>query len=394
MNNDIRRAYGGRLKPGFIPFGRLYRSEVGISLTLADVVPKVATLWSDVRRIFKNDVAPDRRVKTPFMEVDIVPFEEAMPDDVLELVKNPPAQLENPPKDQYQQMFQLFLEIIESSWDPKKFHLVYHSSGHDSRWISWAIKTLYEKNGPDWLGDILFVEFFCESEPFKQIMKAEGWADSQMAIYNPKAVNTGEYHARSLVFEDAWERLGGCSPMPLAFWSDPVEHFQHRGAIPEDDQLQCWTGLFANEFPRWTGPCGFEAAVHIVLGNHYHSQRQKGDFILPFLNLEWIAAKLRSSDRTNRHQNEMLEAVIPQLVSIPRILSRTQKQSPCAVVSKRLRSQFERDYSGSWYGKHASPGARCPPLVKFKTEWGRWNCASLCEHLIAQGHTIKLEGRG
>lgn len=391
MNEVIRSAYGSRLKSGFIPFGRLYRSEVGVSLVLADVVPKVATLWSDVRKIFKNDVAPDRRVKTPFMEVGIVPFEEAMPDDVLELVKNPPAQAETFSEDEYQKMFQVFVGIVEKSWDPKKFHLVYHSSGHDSRWISWAIKTLYEKNGPDWLGDILFVEFFCESEPFKQIMEAEGWADSQWAIYNPEATNTGEYHARSLVFKDAWERLGGCSPMPLAFWSDPVEYFQRQGAIPSDNQLQCWTGLFANEFSRWTGPCGFEAAVHIVLGSHYHTQRQKGEFVLPFLNLEWIAAKLRSSDRIVRHHDQMVEAVAPQLTPIPRVLSRTQKQSSCALVSKRLRKQFEKDFNNSWYGRNVCPGMRCHAWIRFKTSWGRWNCASLCEHLIEQGHTIKLE---
>lgn len=328
------------------------------------------------------------------MEVDIVPFEEAMPDDILELVKNPP---QPPPLEdleaQVKGLFEVFLEVIEMSWDPNKFHFVYHSSGWDSRWMSWAIRHLHEKNGSDWLGSILFIEYLCESEPLKQIMEVEGWTNSQWAVYRPETQGTGEYHAPSLEFSSAWKRLNGCAPVPLALFYDPVVYFQDKGLAPNDDQLQCWTGLFANELPCLTGEYGFETAVRRLMGNSYCTHLQKGDLILPYLNLKWVAAKLGSSQGATRFQKEIVETIAPQLTHIPRISGPTTKKGPCCRISKGLLKKVIHDYDSSWFGREIQPGVRPRRALICAVEqwWGCWALASLCEHLLEQGHTIKLQ---
>lgn len=389
MNDDVRAAYGTRLKPGFLPACRLFRSSVGISPVLADVVPKTVTLRKDLTRVFTHDV-PHPRTQTPFMEVDIVPFEEAMPDEVLSFVANPPVT--DKCGKLARRLGRLFLKVVEQAWDPKKFHLIWHSSGHDSRLISWAIKYLYEKNGPDWLGDILFIEWDCEAEPFKQIMETEGWSPTQYAVYKPTQAGTLEYHADSVEFTHAWERLNGHVSIPLSYWCDPVIYFQQQGLIPGDDQLQCWNGQFANETVKWTELYGsLEVAIRKITDNLLCTTTQKGDFVWPYLNLEWITTKRRYATSFGWHQKWLVEELAPELTCIPRVDGSVLKRSSCRRISRPLLAQAKRDFYGSWYASNAPliPPVICTPVLTYCSWWGHWALASLCEHLIEQGHTIK-----
>jgi len=324
------------------------------------------------------------------MEVDIVPFEESMPEDVLALVNNPPEPQER--AEPIRDLFRIFLRAVEDVWDPNKFHFVMHSSGHDSRLLSWAIKCLYEEKGTDWLGDILFVEWDGESVPFKQIMEAEGWSDLQWAVYNPEGIGTKEYHAESIEFATAWERLNGQVSIPLSLWYTPVAYFQQRDVVPEDDELQCWNGVFANEVLKYTEWYGSLAmALCKLQDNMQCTTTQKGDFVWPYLNLKWIAAKHAFGRGFGWHQQQIIEGVTSELTHIPRIDSSTIKRGPYRHISERLLEKAKQDFNHSWYAKNASLVPPFPPhsSLKYTCWWGHWALASLCEHLLEQGHTIK-----
>lgn len=391
MNEEVRQAYGSCLKPGFLPCCRLYRSEVGISSVFADVVPLTVTLRKDLLQVFQLDPTHPR-THTPFLEVRIVPFEESMPEDVLALAENPPTSQRRlrPIRD----LFRILLGVVEQAWSPNKFHFIMHSSGHDSRLLSWAIKYLYEKNGPSWLGDVLFGEWDCESEPFKQIMEVEGWSDSQWAVYKPETAGTREYHADSLEFKHAWKRLNGQVSIPLSMWCDSVRYFQEQGVIPNDDPLQCWNGQFANEIMKFTDQYGsLTMAIRKIQDNVLCTTTQLGDFVWPYLNLKWIIAKHTYGRPFGWHQSQLVEAVAPQLTHIPRIDSSTIKRGPCRRISDLLLQRALEDFEGSWYAKNTPliPRYVPSPSLAYSNWWGHWGLASLCEHLLEQGHTIKMQ---
>lgn len=75
-------------------------------------------------------------------------------------------------------------DYIVSRWDSNAKHLMFHSSGYDSRIISGILAELREERGKDWIGDIHFRCHQPEGDMFIQIMKKQGWADSQYSNYN------------------------------------------------------------------------------------------------------------------------------------------------------------------------------------------------------------------
>ena len=58
--------------------------------------------------------------------------------------------------------------IIERDWDPDKFHLLFHSSGYDSRIFSSILMKLREKHGEGWIGKILFLCWEPEGALFEE----------------------------------------------------------------------------------------------------------------------------------------------------------------------------------------------------------------------------------
>lgn len=389
-------AWKNRYKPGFMPHGRLFRSEVGVSPCFADVVPQRVTLRKKPEGIWRMylDGKRERRL-TPFVEVEAVPFDEAMPREVMTFLNAKRVRRQVPLKMFTDIVFDALVDIIRNVWDSQRSHLVWHSSGYDSRLLSLAIRYLYREGGAGWLGDVLFVEVNGESEPFRDIMRIEGWEDGQHAIYKEDELGSLDYHADAVKFTDAWERMNGVVAVPSTSWWGAVGHFQQRGLVPEDDQMQCFTGMFSNQISLTADVFGLRAGMRRAYYCALMALGMKGDFVHPYLNLHFIGTEYTHSvgqgdSSWSSYRKAMVEEIASELDAALYVTIEEHSQSIYRYISEELLKQTIEDYEASWYGQHAMSVSQLKPTRRlcYCAWWGHWVTASLCEHLLERGHEI------
>jgi len=383
---------------GFIRWRSLFESDVGRSEWLHEIAPQILTLRQDPRFRYREPrygkAPPDLHHDTPFCEINMVPRKETWGSEVKELLDNLPARKQVERSRFLEEVYSVFVDVVENAWIPERFHVVLHSGGYDSRLISWTIKELYEKNGPEWLGNILFVELEGETEESWNALKAEGWDESLFMSYRADA-RSGEHHGHLCNFADAWRRTnGGMWAKGFNHWYDSIEWLQEIGHIPSSlDQLQNWTGIYSNEIScALTNGPGIEWMFDILFYHIYSLIPTKGEWVAPFLNLDLIRV-VHEYGLGHRERDaytyplHILEWLAPEVAKLPkppagRSLARWRGLSP------DLCQQMLREYRVSWYGRNVAPDVEIYANVGLSPWWGHWGLASLCEKLLRGGHKI------
>lgn len=360
-----------------------YVSALGRSHSLREILPKWLTLlWEPGFYVHLWDWVPTS-YRTMFEEVAILPGRMTWSPAVEELAMASSVLRELSFEQFAEVYFQALCDAIERAWIPERFHFVLHSAGHDSRFMSWAIKTLHEQNGDDWLGDVLFMEADNEATEFKELMAIQGWGESLYSVYNEGAL-PDEYHAASLNFQWAYEWMsGGMRPYPINLHWTPLEWAKERGLV--SDSPQCWSAFGANFV---TKAC-LSGDLAYVLGSGPHSAQAAmeslGDWVIPYDDLELVRTVRENSG--GREAERLVARVIDYLS--PEMAEVT---NPVDVRYKGLSdSLFENavaDYQESWYGQIRSDVVPVQTM-DYCTWWGHWGLASLCEHLLANGHVIE-----
>ncbi len=286
---------------------------------------------------------------------------------------------------------------IERAWDPKKFHVVSHSSGYDTRLISIAIKNLYADLGDEWLGDLVFVEGDGEGPQTREILKKLGWGDWPFYVYNEGA-EVHEYHARSIEFDGAWKRFNGISGFPLNVWYESYEWLQERGLIPGDERIQCFTGYGSNEIAKAVNNLGgFKWYTKWVYHHPLSVFKLKGQWVHPYYHLPlW---RFIQKHHVWRYRNcgiakHAIKYISPETWGMGG-MGIVDREPTVRLLSDRLIKQAIMDYGRSWYGREIHPWNRpSTNLMDYSSFWGEWCLASLCEHLLASGHTIEYDWEG
>jgi hypothetical protein len=278
-----------------------------------------------------------------------------------------------------------FLQVVEDNWSPDLFHVVLHSGGYDSRILSWAIWELTKKNGPDWLDPgIMFLCTPREGEQLEAVMQHEGWGDDQYAV-------VGQETFDQLRFRSAWERLGGPFGVPVNLFWYTVEQAQRWGMVPASDRVQMWSGYTANETLEYL-------RLHKSLSGAYHAMYYGPMFqrafnaaqtVFPFSDVG-IAGIGKTFVWLGLKRFDLLRFLAPGLAALERGNTSGdlgQRISPAAVA------QAVVDVRNSWYAK--AVGQRIAPprsirVVAADRFWSHWSAASLCQHLLEQGHEIKV----
>jgi len=377
---------------------RIYKSEIGKSHAFHEVCPKKLTLRKDLHpRIFKPIIL-DGWTGTIFNEVNVVPFNEAYSNE-LNFGQKKMKKIKVSKKEFAEIMLDLLTNVIESTWDSNKFHVIPHSSGYDSRLISTVLKYLKKKNGDSWFGDYVFIESNGESELFKQMM--EGW-QKHIVMYEGK--DPSEAHSHSFEFKDAWK--AGLIGFPVNSWYSQVKWLQDMGIAPKE--VQCYTGYGANETTTVIKKPSLYANANyhpeykpnnlgLYFAWHYLHQLSgftlNGDWIHPFYSLDYLEALARYSQDHIEHlrpglsaSKTILEVIEPKLAKIHKMVRGEVKKKGFFTVSNRIINQAVKDYKSSWYGERH-------PIQPTKTIiycewWWSWRVASLCEYLLEQEHTI------
>ena len=287
--------------------------------------------------------------------------------------------------DAISQLYYLIMESIEKSWQPDAFHLVFHSSGWDSRMISGVIKKLLKDNGPEWLGTgLLFLSNRWEADEFIAIMGAMGWPSSQYAVY--REGSPFEHFAQHAY--DMW-RCGPCPRPGNMFWYLPA-WAEKRGQMPGEN-VQAYTGLWANEvwhafFPGpinwWQRRVRKSFGIHMLASMPLKAQWTE----YPLVSLP-ILETLRRTKREGLTGNTLRQAVgmlaCPEANHIQAIRSSDGSRP----LSGRLRKELDTHYKETAFGKHQEWWV--PPHSSNATDWGRWSTALLVDKLIAEGKSCE-----
>lgn len=379
------------MRPVFIPWQPTFESSVGQSTLIHEIAPKVVTLRKE--DTFRTRVTPygvnppDQHHKTMFHEIKMIPFLSTCGREIRDLVANPPAKRQVRKKDFLSGAFEIFLDVVERTWIPERFHIVLHSGGYDSRLISYAIKELFVKNGRDWLGELVFLEVQGEDEHSWAALKAEGWDRVRFITYQ-------EGWGRYCDFGNAW-RLQNCGMFtkPFNHFYEPIAWLQSIGRAPAaGGKLQTWTGYLANDIahalingrdPQW---------VLQTLHHHpYFFTPAKGECVSPYLSLDlirflWTHGQGQEESQVQSYRRHILEWRSPRVAAVPN----PQRGTLPTTLPLRLFNQIREEFRSSWYGQNVVVDAEQPTTVEFKTWWGHWALASFCEELRRRKHKIRL----
>jgi len=285
-------------------------------------------------------------------------------------------------------LYNAITDSIERSWDKNKFHVVFASSGYDSRIIAACIKRLIQNNGAEWLGKgILFLSNRWESTNFESIMHGQGWNKEQYFSYTQG--EDGEHFRRALNVKTAWQTMNAPCPIPGNLWYYLIDIAKENGKIPSGVEMQGYCGYWANE--SWNS---FTQAKNDWL---YKISSQYGYTTMsalpcpipleyPMVDLEVIKILARIKNVSGDTLRKDLSVYVsPETQHIERIAD-----SDCYhKLSPALVQDIDRIYNSMWYAKNVR-GLILPNHSGYSDEWARFNLASICEHLLEQGIKIRV----
>ena len=283
---------------------------------------------------------------------------------------------------------------IIDTWQPSKFHFIYHSSGYDSRVISSIIRSLYLERGDDWLGKVVFATNKWEATPFREIMLREGWTPDQYYIHD-EAISDDLYFLHSINLDHAYRDLNAPCPIPANLWYYLPLGYAHDHFLPPEDCCQAYTGYWSNEthetflmsdrewYTRWGYWYSFN--VMATLPMYFF------DLVLVFPDLPYQKALVEMSVATTGDAKELRKALAdlacPECADVPN-LGYNDRHHP---IANSIRDVMVAQYHDTWYGKHVCREFIAPTTSEFSPEWGKWSLASLCEFLRSQGREIKIK---
>lgn len=361
---------------------RQYRNEQTgkTSFLLYEVIGKKATLTSR----FNCGLRQGTWHNTPFEEIENVPPLETIPNEIISL------QIYDGQLSDLSILFDAICDSIEQSWRQDKFHIVFHSSGWDSRIISAAIKRLVQKNGQDWLGlGLLFLANRWEAKEAKKIIiNRQGWDEKYFLAYNEGKAD--EHFATQLDFDTFWLTNNPPVSIPGNLWWYLPQYAQELGLISKEDLLQGYCGLFANETWRWFRQGGLSKWLEKHINWYYYTTIAMHPQLIPQMeypltdiNVLKLVKDYKGYDGDGLRE-EVANFACPEARDIPHLSLDDRGHK----ISRRLQNYCTREYRQSWYGKSHGDW-QCPSTSEFSAGWCQYGLASLYEELIRHGVNVK-----
>lgn len=286
-------------------------------------------------------------------------------------------------------LYDVLKGVIEKAWDPTKTHVIGHSSGYDSRVISQIIKELGAKHGDAWLGEVIYVETLGEQEGFKRIMKEQGLKG---ITYNA-GVPPERYHDYSFNFKTFYKKFNGVVSFPVNQWYDAYRDLEEQGVL-NSSNVQCFTGYGANETQEIAHK---KKGFPYYFRWHHYLQIQRfklwgNNWVHPFWDYEVMGALVALPEAKKwkvRIGQVMADTMVPHLKHIPRQTLESLGKNGTRHADAKLLERVVVDYKNSWYGKQV-PAAMCANFTNYYNWWMHYCIASMCEHLLENGHKIKI----
>lgn len=364
-----------------------YHSGGKVGQRYVDVLPDHLTLdtsYVGARYLSRN--------RTLFRQVNFVPHQHAMTPDMYRLFTRPVASYRQSREELFRDLWTGLRDEIYCNWRPDHFHAIVHSSGFDSRMISWAIRSLHQEHGDDWLGDVLFLCSKWEGDEFVKIMRYEGWSPDQYWVVDGDRKPADYYTPTLTDFPNAWRQHQGYGAIPINITWYPVQRAASTGRIPSGIPVQTLTGQWGNFTMDYGNGPGGGGKIHKIWAKLYYSALSTrpcyGDVVhRPYLAMFLSDYTVRTSIRLGYGlRPALIEWIDPDLAAFTNVHADGDRHRR---IADEVVAQMVRDYRSSWYGKHVAPDAEPQhKTTEFSEFWFRWTAASLCEHLLERGHKI------
>lgn len=390
------------LKYEQLPIFRMYRNKQNgtCSLSLEELARSVGPL--SLNPGYLGQVRRLRKGETLFQEIEIVKPIELIPQSIRSLLASKRGSVEYSQTELVKGIVDRLSNFIEKAWDTSKFHIMFHSSGYDSRIISGILSKLHQKHGDSWLGNILFLCFQPEGDLFKQIMQLEGWKPSQYVVFNEDSPAT-DYRVGLVDFTSCWKWTNDAQP-PYALLGFDIESLIHNGTISEaNNDMQLIPGSFGNETLEQKCTKRYKNFVDDFLQIYYYHRYSAtfsavsylyGDFLMPFASADVLQIAIEASTIPVDIRELIIAELSPELLKLSRYSGPLGYDDPYHVLSSEVRHYIEREYHSSWYGQRVYPWLSPPPPTVFiQPWWSSYTAASLCEHLIHHGVQIRAPGK-
>lgn len=382
---------------GFMITRQHYRNrKTGqVSTNYIEILPKVLTL----NREFKPSRKSTGNSMTPFKEIELVPAEEIVNSEMRSVFAEKISIIEETRAQLCEKLISRLKEIVSENWDSKAINIVMHSSGLDSRMLSWLIKTLHNEYGNDWLGRVIFICSNPEAESFKSIIDYVGWNADQSFV--PEDEEEGATYSLILSdFRNAWRKCNGRWMYPInMFYYFPTLALKYYGLLGH--RVHLWTGLFGNEIaPHVSGNDGNRWLTHqykwLYHLSAFSARPAFGNrYIKPYTDLEYLRLILISTVHLTpqRFREVLLRTMDPELLRFPNLNAAGHRTYH---LPEEALDFAVRQYERSWYGREIYRKLIFPKWNDTSTIWdlyfsslNHWGLASLVEHLRKNGYKIR-----
>lgn len=329
--------------------------------------------------------------KTLFKEVRILPFAASMTPELRDLFNTRSRKKLATKEALFQAVEEELLKIIKGRWQRGGSHVVLHSSGVDSRILSFLLCEIASELGKDWLGKVLFICTKWEANSFERIMQYQGWDEEQWYIPRREFGEEEYYAAELLDFDSAWRKLGGVAAIPVNLFWWPVAAAKRAGLL--QGRVQVWSGYWGNEVAEASSSIGGGHRVRDAFSclnlSHMCMRPFFGDeAILPWLSVNLIRTMLKSSVKLGKEfRPQFLQWLDSGLADFHNVGAQADLGHP---ISPHILKEMQQRYDKSWYGRKVKMDVEFPDSTEFHPAWGHWSAASLCEHLLSEGYTIKV----
>jgi hypothetical protein len=278
------------------------------------------------------------------------------------------------------------VKFVSESWSQDKFHLIFHSSGYDSRVMSWAIR---QGTTESQRTNVLFACFGAEAETAKQILLYEGWPEDQFV----GITDFDGYYERLLTFSGAWRMINGAALGIFNLNYGLSWLLEDLGLIPSDENaIQQWSG-FGSDY--------LLAGANNRAGNFLQQQFLRvrntpismsffkaREVAYPYFSLDVLRMAIVSAARLGyRYRMPLLRTIDKKLAAFPRVDAKLPPIPPSLMESCVV------EYGKSWYGKNVRLGAadQSDQIGSYNPWWSYWTAAAFCEHLLQEGYRLSVQ---
>ena len=274
-----------------------------------------------------------------------------------------------------------FIETYKAAvfehWDPEKQNVVFHSSGWDSRLLSWCLMKLRDKGGEGAVGNVHFICYGPECEAFVKIMKSEGWPLSRYICLHEQGPGPLE---EELVLEDAWRKLCWPADYPLSLWSVILEELHRSGRLSLRKEAVLWVGQYHNEFLRESllqkNPLVYMLGKYY--GSIYTAQASAVPYEMRFPLWNEKTVELLQTAVVNYYRGSIRQQIAERCGIIgaiqPVIISPITRS-----LTLKLRARLVKDYMKTEYAKQTGvhfDAMDIPSKLRIDPFWLHWNNAS------------------